>query len=516
MPGLWDDIYGTLSDYGSRALKLAATPLLPEHSFDGDEDTTNTAADRVYNQFLRYYSSPLNLLALTPVGARAARGVSRLATGKMAQGLADLNEARYPAMLSHPITPVKAGLGTTAAVLTNAAEHASEGNYGSAGKVLSEYFNPIKYTKNFAKGFVDRTPIGRVPTHIPTNPTVVDQILSVPGRFMNAVDRPAIEAAKAAGTDIEHMRNLQLSGTPITQSGREIVKAFENAPILSYLASAFPRVGVHMFEQPFSSPQKALTSLLLGGAAYEASDKIPDEYSPLVGSAAGPFNLPVAIGLAAGHVSGKGAKATQSAIIDELRSNSPVPSFETPTPAGIVGQFAPNILSGFARANDPYERSTRGTLFGAVEKKIPGLREQLPTQGRKRDAFGQDISGRGKSAFKRFWLGEPYRYDVTPNDIPELAELDRLGVKVKAPSYSKEISVQGHKIPLNPENAEQYQEEQRAMMQPFLKAFEESDIYQSLDDEQKKIVIAEAWKRAQAANMKYAKGRALRRALGEQ
>lgn len=495
----------------SRAWNFATTPLLPEYSFDNDDDTTNTALDRVYNRAIRPLSTPIDIALLTAPYLKAAGGVAKIAaTGRYSAGQDAIEKSLYSSLLSSPQTSIKAGMGSVSGALVGAGKLAAKGEFGNAARVVRGLL-PDQYIPNAIKGFASNPTHGRVPPNALAGKGIINRMLELPTRFMNAVDRPAIEAMGAGGIPEAEARRLTLSGTPETDAGRKFLAFMEDMPWLKPIMP-FPRVGVHMVEQSIGTKPRAIASGLLGLGAYEAADKVPDEYTPYASALAGPFALPVAAGLAAGHAKSAG-KGVQSAILDEVRNNLPMPSFELPRGGAILAEFTPNLLRDIAKANDPYERDTRAQTLGPLRAKIPGLREDLPAKGRKRDVLGRSVAGREDSTLKRFFTSEPYRVDVTPNDVPELAELDRLGVKVKVPSYSKEISIQGKKIPLTPENSEEYQVEQREAIQPFLEAFEKSDLYQSLDDDQKKAVIQEALKRVLAANRKSAKSRALRRAV---
>lgn len=517
------------------------TPLLPEWSSDkslsdlvtGEEEPPGITR-RIYQNFLRPTSSPLGLIGWLPYG-KATQGLGKMGLARFrgvpkgqryAAGVGDFNRALYGALLSSPQTTSRAGLGALSGSIVGGLEETfSRRNVKAIPQILKSY--ATEGPSEFAKGFIGLPSpwgtVSRVP--ISYEPGIANQALSVPTRLLGGVDRAARNAMMRAGISPERAERLTLAGKPETKLGNMLLGLFEKAPF-SQVSIPFARVGIHTLEQAGFTSNPAwkyrlpISAGLFGLASRYGSDYIPPEYTSYATAMAGPFALPVAAGLITGHAS-KAGRDPLGAMTSEIGRNIPYPIGLNPIsafyPESLAREFYPNILRDVARAGDPHERSTRNPeptaeeyinlvtgkgglepiiekLFGAgfepLKAKIPGAagRESLPGAGSRLDIYGKPVTGRGTSAFKRFWTSEPMFADPYPEDAPT-NELLKQGVVVKPPRYERQVDVAGFKIPLTPEESEGFQQLSRADLRQKLINYINSPRYQNLDESKKPFAL---------------------------
>lgn len=545
----WDftDVLDVVRNLGSGALRFVTKPWLPEKLPDWaipENKRLQKGVTGVYKGVIQPSSNIANAVLLGLPYSTALRGVGKMArTGKyfsnankleLSEGAELLNKALYGSLLSSPQTGIKAGLGSIVGALTGAVERAGAGHPEDTWKIIRN-LSPDVSIPNFIKGFQLRG-THRVPLRS-INPQS-KSLLDVPSRIMGGIDTATVYAMMKGRIPLEHAERLTLAGTPETPLGRATIGFLRRIPFSSFPVP-FGRVGIHSIEQsglfqPFQHPFRAGTSLALGGLAGYFGDKVPSEYSPYVSAAAGPFTLPVAIGLAARHSLEAGRDPT-SEIIKEVARNIPYPTNLDPVsallPENVIRSLTPNLLRDIARATDPEERklsAPKGSgLFGSLlgfettRAKIPGLREQLPITGRKVDIYGKSIAGRRESQFKRFLTSEPWLPDITP-ETPEVQKMQDIGVKMNAPSFEPSIKISGGEktltnpkgtidVPLAPEESELYRQEQRAALQTVLQRLSKSPTFNSLTEKEQKVVAETVFRETIRVNKKAAKERALKR-----
>ena len=514
----YDDIYKFGKSSASKAWKFASEPQLPK-----DIGLAEGGYPKKIYDAIQPMSAPINLpMAFT--GARAATGVGRLIkSGGKYKGPAQeaFESAAYPAMLSSPQTPIRAALGSFAGTMVGAAQQAGKGNWSNAGGIVKDALNPVKVVKGAARGWMQPELAGKVPQTAVSDKNVLSKVLGVPTRNMSAVDYPAVDNLTKHGFGLDEAQRLTLGGTPESTAGKTFVKFFDDFP-LGRAITPFARMGVHATEQSLGTKGRMLASLGVGAGAAALEDKVPVGFEPYLAAAAGPFTLPAAAGLAGKHAydrykndDDKGWMDVVGATLKEGGRNLPIPAI-SPVEAvkNLPDMFVPNIQRDLAKVNDPYERDTKGDFFGSLKTKISGARETLPVKGSKVDVFGKSVSGRKDSKAKRFFTSEPYAADITP-ETPEGKEIEKYSPDLAAPSYSNKLEIKGAKVPLSPETASKYQEEQRAGLESVVRKMMDSPVYQAMSDEEKTKVHAVLKEKLIPKMRAAAKVKALQRELEE-
>ena len=146
----------------------------------------------------------------------------------------------------------------------------------------------------------------------------------------------------------------------------------------------------------------------------------------------------------------------------------------------------PSILNQTAQAIDPNMRDAR-TLMDAIKARTPGLSQSVMPR---RDMWGEAIT-RGDSVGPDF-VSPLYATNVT-ND-PLKAEVARLRVPVSMPQRDKMVN--GERVPLNPEQYDEYQRTAGSLASQALRPVVSSPQWRTLTDTDKGEVLKDAFKAA--------------------
>ena len=149
----------------------------------------------------------------------------------------------------------------------------------------------------------------------------------------------------------------------------------------------------------------------------------------------------------------------------------------------------PSILNQTAQAIDPNLRDAR-TLMDAIKARTPGLSQSIAPR---RDMWGEAIT-RGDSVGPDFL--SPL-YATTETSDPLKAEVARLRVPVSMPQ--RDVMVDGERVPLTPEQYDQYQRLAGAGASQALRPLVGSKQWATMTDPEKADAIQETFKAARKA-----------------
>lgn len=153
----------------------------------------------------------------------------------------------------------------------------------------------------------------------------------------------------------------------------------------------------------------------------------------------------------------------------------------------MAGSVIPTGVANIATATDPLQRQTN-TITDSITNKIPGLREQnLPSY----DLFGQNVPRANGVVGSLF---DPM-YSSNNRTTPTLDELQRLqdsGNGATIQPLTKNQTIYGQKVNLNPQQLTQAMQTLGPQVQQAVNSVISSPAYQQLDDKQKAAVLSSA------------------------
>lgn len=436
-----------------------------------------------------------------------------------------VQSAIYTSVLSSPSSVLKAYLGAYGGAISYAMEHPNVSH-----KVVRELM-PDRFTPAFLAG------LKRANAAIGAQQTGT-QAPNIMQRIYGAADFAARKAMRAGGATDDEAARFTLSGLPTTATGQDVLSFMERRGLpLKLMTSLFPRVGIQILERGAErmGAGLAVPSLRTSGsqaiktglgasavaAGYAAEDDIPGWLQPFVAAAAGPYTLPVGVGMVArkGYEKGGGGEAVEQGLRD-VTGRLPLPSYGPYEAFRRVGSGAiavPNIVQDIAELRDPEDRVPEG-FFGGTKAKIPGLRETLPVRGKRLNIEGKPTDqGKGKIAeLTKKYVPESVQRALTPRtrevnpysgvDERVVKELKRLDVTLTSPSFDKEIQIGKRKIKVPTDLAEKRRAESREKLVPQIKKLMDSSRYQRSDDGKKKLLMQRVIQQAQAAGAAKARG----------
>lgn len=455
------------------------------------------------------------------IGATAVPLIARLATGNLTRTAGsitpkEVQDTLYSSILSSPTSVAKAYLGALGGTVAAATEKVAMGDAASGARILRTLMSP-QSVSTFVREL--------------QNPTVQSGIASnatgVVGRVFGAGDAVARRAMAAGGIGADEAARFTLSGAPTTPVAQDMLKTLNKYFELRLFTTLFPRVGMQIAERgiersplgllPLSGINEGASQGLklaragmgtaAGIAGYAYSDQVPDWAKPYVAAASGVYALPLGVGMAAGMAAdkGKGIEAQAKAGVKAFANNLPFPQYG---PTESIMQFASgsSLIPAYARdvavARDPFERDTSGSMFDRGKAKLPGLREQLPVKGRRVNIAGEPITDRS-TPLKRVF--NPAPTEGAPfAGIPESvkAEIQRLGVKIDAPSYKEKETIGKTDVEIPPAARERLQRERREYVVPAIEKLLATPSYQAASDAVKKrrldAIIQQAEERGNA------------------
>ena len=168
-----------------------------------------------------------------------------------------------------------------------------------------------------------------------------------------------------------------------------------------------------------------------------------------------------------------------------------------------VNQFVPTLLGQVAKTADNYERSTKSTKTGLLQKsidqtklqmmsKIPGLRQKLPT---KADIWGNELKQSANLPIRAFnnFINPATTKEVTQNDVDkEINSLyEKNGNKSIIPesSIDKTFTINGNVYRMTNEEYSKYKTQYAKNSYNLINNLISSKEYNSLEDTQKEKAI---------------------------
>lgn len=168
-----------------------------------------------------------------------------------------------------------------------------------------------------------------------------------------------------------------------------------------------------------------------------------------------------------------------------------------------VNQFVPTLLGQVAKTADDYERSTKSTKTGLLQKsvdqtklqmmsKIPGLRQKLPT---KADIWGNELKQSTNLPIRAFnnFINPATTKEVTQNDVDkEINSLyEKNGNKSIIPesSIDKTFTINGNVYRMTNEEYSKYKTQYAKNSYNLINNLISSKEYNSLEDTQKEKAI---------------------------
>ena len=184
-----------------------------------------------------------------------------------------------------------------------------------------------------------------------------------------------------------------------------------------------------------------------------------------------------------------------------------------------INQFVPTALGQLARTTDDYERTTKSTKTGALEKavdstinqiksKIPGLRQTLPT---KTDIWGKEVKQSENLPFRAFnnFINPSKVQDVSTDKVDK--ELNSLYAKTGESSIipkaiDRTLTIDKTNYRLTNEEYAKYYKNYGKTSYNLIKELINSSDYKNLTDEQKQKAIENVYSYAKESNkLDYAK-----------
>lgn len=204
-------------------------------------------------------------------------------------------------------------------------------------------------------------------------------------------------------------------------------------------------------------------------------------------------------------------------------SSGSIADIFTSSAKSYIGQYVPTVLGQFAKTTDEYERSTKSTKTGTVEKavdqlgnqiksKIPGLRQTLPI---KTDIWGKDMKQEANLPLRAFnnFINPATVKNISDNTVD--SELNKLYAQnqnsgILPDVLDKTFTIDGQKYRMNnkqyAEATKSYGETSYKMIETLVK----SNDYKNMTTEQKEQAIENIYSYAKEQNkLKYAKQKGL-------
>jgi hypothetical protein len=202
-----------------------------------------------------------------------------------------------------------------------------------------------------------------------------------------------------------------------------------------------------------------------------------------------------------------------TSILSSYNKENAVGDMIVNTGKSYVNQFVPTLLGQVARTTDDYERTTKSTKTGTLEKaidstvnqiksKIPGLRQTLPV---KTDIWGQEVKQSENLPFRAFNnFVNPAKVQDISNDVVD-KELNSLYAKTKESSIipktiEKTFSINGTDYRMTNEEFANYSKAYGTTSHNILESLVKSDEYRYLTDEQKQKAIESVYSYAKEKN----------------
>lgn len=183
-----------------------------------------------------------------------------------------------------------------------------------------------------------------------------------------------------------------------------------------------------------------------------------------------------------------------SGLTDAANAVTTPKEFANSEVKSLAGSIIPTALGTVARAVDPLQRTATGPLQ-AIESKIPGLRDTLPTST---DAFGNTMQRQGGVLTN---LLDPTRPTNASTD-PVIGELERLNgtgnTVIPSPSAQKTLTAGGVKTKLTPQQQNQNLATSGPQILSTFKQLMNTPAYAKLSDSNKATALNNAMKDIEA------------------
>lgn len=208
-----------------------------------------------------------------------------------------------------------------------------------------------------------------------------------------------------------------------------------------------------------------------------------------------------------------------TSVLSSYNKENAVGDMIVNTGKSYINQFVPTALGQLARTTDDYERTTKSTKTGALEKavdstinqiksKIPGLRQTLPT---KTDIWGKDIKQDANLPFRAFnnFINPSKVQDVSTDKVDK--ELNSLYAKTGESSIipkaiEKTYTIDGTDYRMTDKEYAKYYQKYGETSYNLINELISSKDYKNLTDEQKQKAIENVYSYAKESNkLDYAK-----------
>lgn len=208
-----------------------------------------------------------------------------------------------------------------------------------------------------------------------------------------------------------------------------------------------------------------------------------------------------------------------TSVLSSYNKENAVGDMIVNTGKSYINQFVPTALGQLARTTDDYERTTKSTKTGALEKavdstinqiksKIPGLRQTLPT---KTDIWGKEVKQSENLPFRAFnnFINPSKVQDVSTDKVDK--ELNSLYAKTGESSIipkaiDKTFTIDNTNYRMTNEEYAKYYKIYGNTSYHLIKELINTSDYKSLTDEQKQKAIENVYSYAKESNkLDYAK-----------
>ena len=208
-----------------------------------------------------------------------------------------------------------------------------------------------------------------------------------------------------------------------------------------------------------------------------------------------------------------------TSVLSSYNKENAVGDMIVNTGKSYINQFVPTALGQLARTTDDYERTTKSTKTGALEKavdstinqiksKIPGLRQTLPT---KTDIWGKEVKQSENLPFRAFnnFINPSKVQNVSTDKVDK--ELNSLYAKTGESSIipkaiDKKYTIDGTDYRMTDKEYAKYYQKYGETSYNLINELISSKDYKNLTDEQKQKAIENVYSYAKESNkLDYAK-----------
>ncbi len=245
----------------------------------------------------------------------------------------------------------------------------------------------------------------------------------------------------------------------------------------------------------------------------EKNSKSNDDDKTLTQAIKGVENIANATANAMNPMSEMSMVSGLTSILSSYNKENAVGNMIVNTGKSYVNQFVPTLLGQIARTGDEYERTTKSTKTGTLEKaidqtvnqvksKIPGLRQTLPT---KTDIWGKDVKQATNLPLRAFrnFINPSTVKDVSTDKVDkELNELySKIGENSILPkAIEKTFKINGTDYRMTDDEYAKYYKKYGETSYKLIEGFIGSSDYKNLTEQQKIKSLEKVYEYAKEKN----------------